>query len=94
LDTGDSVGEVARLCKIDASLLRRCRWDYEKEPELAFPGSRRHPLETGIAELRRQIERHAQEINHLMERIQSAEAQSVSGQVNNGANHLVAKQHG
>jgi len=28
----------------------------------------------GIAELRRRIERHTQEIDHLMQRIQSAEA--------------------
>lgn len=93
LEAGDSVGEVARLCKIDASLLRRWRWDYEKAPELAFPGPGRRPRETGIAELRRQIERHAQEIDHLMQRIRSAEAQSAR-QVDDGVTDLVVKQHG
>jgi transposase-like protein len=93
LETGESVGEVARSCKIDASLLRRWRWDYEKAPELAFPGPGRRPIETGIAELRRRVERHAQEISNLMQRIQSAEAQSPP-QVNNVENDLVAKQHG
>lgn len=76
------MGEVARLCKIDAGLLRRWRWDYEKAPELAFPGPGRRPREAGIAELRRRIERHAKEIDALMQRIQSAEAQSAP-QVNN-----------
>jgi transposase-like protein len=93
LEVGDSVGEVARLCKIDASLLRRWRWDYEKAPELAFPGPGRRPMETGIAEMRRRIERHEQEICHLMQRIQSAEAQTMP-QVNNRANDLAPKQYG
>jgi len=75
LEAGDSVGDVARLYKIDANLLRRWRWEYETAPELAFPGPGRRPRETGVAELQRRIERHAQEIDHLMQRIQSAEAQ-------------------
>jgi transposase-like protein len=77
LEAGDSVGEVARLHKIDANLLRRWRWEYETSPESAFPGPGRRPGETGVAELQRRIERHAQEIDHLMQRIQSVEAQSV-----------------
>lgn len=93
LEAGESVGEVARLYKIDGNLLRRWRWDYEKAPELAFPGPGRRPKETMIAELRRRIERHAREISHLMQRMQNAEAQSMP-QANNGANDLVAKQHG
>jgi transposase len=92
LEAGDSVGEVAQIYKIDANLLRRWRWDYERAPELAFPGPGRRPKETGIAELRRRIERHAQEINYLMQRIQSAEGQR-RRQVNDGVNDLVVTQH-
>ena len=73
---------------------------WRRAPELVFrPGGKapalagRRPVETGIAELRRRIERHAQEISHLMQRIQSAEAENVP-QVNNVENDLVAKQHG
>jgi transposase-like protein len=73
LETGDSVGDVARACRIDANVLRRWRRDYERAPESAFPGPGRRPKETGIAELRRRIARHAQEIDHLKQRIQSAE---------------------
>jgi transposase len=93
LEAGDSVSEVARSCKIDPNLLRRWRWDYEKAPESAFPGPGRRPRKTGIAELQRLIERHTQEIDHLMQRIQSAEAQSMP-QAGKRANDLLAKQHG
>jgi transposase-like protein len=73
LEIGDSVSEVARCCKIDVNVLRRWRRDYERAPESAFPGPGRPPKEGGIEELQRQIERHAQKIDHLMQRIQSAE---------------------
>ena len=36
LEAGDSVGEVARMCKIEASSWRRWR-DYEEAQESAFP---------------------------------------------------------
>src|SRR5271165_1841365 len=71
LEAGDSVNDVARWCKIDASVLRRWRRDYEKAPQSAFPGAGRHPKETGIAELQRRIERYAREIDNLMQRMQS-----------------------
>jgi transposase-like protein len=73
LDAGHPVGEVARLIKIDANVLRRWRRDYEKAPESAFPGPGRRPGKIGIAELRRRVERHTHEIHILMQRIQSAE---------------------
>ena len=75
LEAGDSMREVARFHKIDASVLRRWRRDYEKAPESAFPGPGRRPRERGMAELRHQIERHAQAIEYLMQRIRNAEAQ-------------------
>ena len=75
LEDGDSVGEVARFHEIDPNVLRRWRRDYERAPDSAFPGPGRRPGERGIAELRRQIERHSQQIDHLKERIQSKEAQ-------------------
>ena len=75
LEAGDSVGEVARICKIEASLLRRWRRDYEEAQESAFPGPGRPPRERGIVELRRLIEHHTQKIDDLKHRIQSAEAQ-------------------
>jgi transposase len=78
LEAGDSVGEVARFCKIDPNVLRRWRRDYESAPESAFPGPGRRPRERGVAELQRQIERHTQEIDNLMQRIQSAEARRIS----------------
>jgi len=91
LEAGDTVGEVARYCKIDASLLRRWRRDYEKAPESAFPGPGRTPKDIGIAELRSRIERHTQEINHLMQRIQSAEAQRMPG---TGTEQTIYSAHG
>lgn len=93
LETGDSVGDVARSCKVDANVLRRWYRDYEKAPESAFPGPGRRPKETGIAELRRRIERHAREIDHLTQRIQSAEARRTT-QDNISANDLFFAQHG
>jgi transposase-like protein len=75
LEAGDPAGEVARFYKVDTNVLRRWRRDYERAPDSAFPGPGRRPMERGVAELRRQIERHSQEIDHLMQRIQSAEAQ-------------------
>lgn len=93
LEAGDSVGEVARSCKIDTSVLRRWYRDYERAPELAFPGPGRRPRETGIAELRRRIERHAREIDHLTQRIQSAEALRTT-QDKMSANELFMEQHG
>lgn len=74
LETGESIGDVARSYKIDTNVLRRWHRDYERAPESAFPGPGRRPRETGIAELRRRIERHAREIDYLTQRIQSAEA--------------------
>ena len=93
LETGDSVGEVARSCKIDANVLRRWHRDYERAPDSAFPGPGRRPMETGIAELRRRIERHAREIDDLKQRIQSAEARRTT-QDNISANDLFMEQHG
>ena len=78
LEVGGSVSEVARFYRIDPNVLRRWRRDYEQAPEFAFPGPGRRPREKGIAELQRQIERHAQEISYLMQRIQSAEAQRMA----------------
>ena len=72
------MSEVARFYRIDANTLRRWRRDYQRAPESAFPGPGRRAREKGIAELRRQIERHTQEIDYLMQRIQSAEAQLMS----------------
>jgi transposase-like protein len=74
LENGDSMGEVARFLKVDTSVLMRWRRDYERAPESAFPGPGRRPRETGIAELRRRIERHTEEIDHLIHRIQNAGA--------------------
>jgi transposase-like protein len=75
LEAGDSVAEVAELSNIDPSVLRRWRRTYDKAPESAFPGAGRRPRERGLAELRRQIERHAQEIDFLKRRIECTEAQ-------------------
>jgi transposase len=93
LETGDSVAEVARFHKIDANVLRRWRRDYEMAPESAFPGPGRRPKETGIAELRRRIERHAQEIDYLNQRIQSTEARRTP-QANMSAPTGGNEQHG
>lgn len=46
LEEGDSVREVARYCKVETSVLRRWRRDYETAPESAFPGAGRRPRET------------------------------------------------
>jgi transposase-like protein len=46
LEGGDSVREVARFCKVETSVLRRWRRDYERAPESAFPGAGRRPKET------------------------------------------------
>jgi transposase-like protein len=93
LQTGESVREVARACQIDGNVLRRWHRDYERAPESAFPGPGRRPMQTGIAELQRRIERHAREIDHLTRRIQSAEERRTS-QDKMSANDLFMKQHG
>jgi transposase-like protein len=93
LETGDSVGEVARSCKIDVSVLRRWQRDYETAPAFAFPGPGRRPREVGVADLQRRIEHHAQEIGHLTERIQRAEALRTT-QDNMSVNDLFMDQHG
>lgn len=91
LENGDAAGEVARSCGVDANVLRRWRRDYERAPDRAFPGPGRRPQETGIAELRRRIERHAQEIDYLIHRIQHAEGISMP-EANPPANAM--EQHG
>ena len=92
LEAGDSVGEVARACRIDANVLRRWRRDYERAPESAFPGPGRRPKETGIAELRRRIARHAQEIDHLnAAHPKCRDAKDASG--HNGRNGLTVEQN-
>lgn len=73
LEAGSPVAEVARLCDVDPNVLRRWRLVYDKSPEYAFPGAGRRLGERGLAELRRQIEHHAQEIDYLKRRIQRTE---------------------
>lgn len=77
LEAGESVGEVARFYKIDPNVLRRWRRDYGRAREFAFPGPGRRPGERRMAQLRRQIELHVQEIDHLKLRMQSTQAQRV-----------------
>jgi transposase-like protein len=93
LEAGDSVREVSGSCRIDANVLRRWRRDYERAQEFAFPGPGRRPRETGIAELRRQIELYAEQINHLTFRIQSAEARRTRQDATD-ANGFFREQHG
>jgi transposase-like protein len=73
LETGASVVEVARLHEIDPNVLRRWRRDLLRAPESAFPGPGRTPEESRIAELRRQVERHTQEIDYLRQCVQRLE---------------------
>jgi transposase-like protein len=74
VEGGLSVREVARLSGVDVNILRRWRRDYELAHEFAFPGPGRPRRETGIAELRRRVEQHTLEIEHLLIRIHKAEA--------------------
>jgi len=92
LEAGDSVGEVARSYKIDTNALRRWRRDYERAPEAAFPGPGRRPSVSRISEMQRQIERHAQQIDYLKQRIRSVEEQRIS-QAKKCENDLSMEQH-
>jgi len=93
LEAGDSVVDVARIHKVDTNALNRWRREYQRAPESAFPGPGRRPGERGISELRRQIERHAQQIDYLKLRIQNTEAQRTP-QAGKNANRFSMSQHG
>jgi transposase-like protein len=93
LEAGDSVVEVARFYRVDTNALNRWRREYQRAPESAFLGPGRRPGERGISELRRQIERHAQQIDHLKLRIQKTEAQRIP-QAGKNANNSLMAQHG
>ena len=93
LESGDSVDEVARSYKVDTNALRRWRREFQESPDSAFPGPGRRPGERGISELQRRIERHAQQIEYLKQRIRSTEAQRAPQDKAN-ANALSMSQHG
>src|SRR6267154_5276951 len=76
LNAGASVVEVARACDIHPNVLRSWRRDFVKAPESAFPGAGRSPEKGRIAELRRQVQQQAQEIDNLKERARRNEKAS------------------
>jgi transposase len=71
LEQGGGVSEVAKGCDIDPNVLRRWRRDFQRSPEAAFPGPGRRPEQSHIAELRRLVERQAQEIHCLKQCVDS-----------------------
>jgi transposase-like protein len=78
LNAGALVVEVARSCEIHPNVLRRWRRDFVRAPESAFPGAGRSPEKGRIAELRRQIEQQAQEIDNLKQWVQRMEKTPVA----------------
>src|SRR5450631_1330043 len=78
LTAGASMVEVARSCEIHPNVLWRWKRDFVRAPESAFPGPGRSPQESRVAELRRQIDEQAQEIDNLKQRIQRMEKIAVA----------------
>lgn len=66
LENGARLRDVAGACGVDVNVLRRWKRDYERARETAFPGPGRPPRQTGIADLRRRIEEHTRQIEHLL----------------------------
>jgi len=76
LESGVSLGVLARELEVSPNLLHRWRSQYREAPETAFPGKGNpHRPESGVAELERKIGQQAVEIDFLKACLQRIERQ-------------------
>jgi len=76
LESGVSLGVLARELEVSPNLLHRWRRQYREAPEKAFPGKGNpHRPESGVAELERKIGQQAVEIDFLKACLQRIERQ-------------------
>ena len=76
LESGVSLGVLARELEVSPNLLHRWRSQYRESPEKAFPGKGNpHSPESGIAALERKIGQQAVEIDFLKACLQRIERQ-------------------
>jgi transposase-like protein len=86
LESGQSVGEVARALEVHPSDLHRWRRELREQGERAFSGGGKKRAEEGrVAELERNVGQQAMEIDFLKRALQHVEEQRLLQALNNGA---------
>ena len=86
LNSGQSVGEVARALEVHPSDLHRWKRELEEHGEQAFIGvGKKRADESRVAELERKIGQQSMEIDFLKRALQHVEEQRLLRALNNGA---------
>ena len=86
LDSGQSVGEVARALEVHPTDLQRWRRELHEHGERAFTGAgKKRAEESRVPELERKIGQQAMEIEFLKRAWQHVEEQRLLRALNNGA---------
>lgn len=90
LDSGRSIGEVARMYQVSPKRLETWRGEWRAKGELAFPGVGTRPQPRGDAELIGQLERKigqmTMEIDFLKKALRRFREQPLAVVANGGAN--------
>jgi len=74
LETGASIGEVARACEVNPNVLQRWRREFRNGVDRAFPGlGKKKAEESRVAELERKIGQQTLEIDFLKRVLQRVE---------------------
>jgi transposase len=86
LNSGQSVGEVARALEVHPSDLHRWKRELQEHGEQAFIGvGKKRAEESRVAELERKIGQQSMEIDFLKRALQHVEEQRLLRALNNGA---------
>jgi transposase-like protein len=86
LESGQSVGEVARALEVHPSDLQRWRRELREHGERAFNGAgKKRAEESRVAELERKVGQQAMEIDFLKRALQHVEEQRLLQALPNGA---------
>jgi transposase-like protein len=86
IESGQSVGEVARALEVHPSDLQRWRRELREHGERAFSGvGKKRAEESRVAELERKIGQQAMEIDFLKRALQHVEEQRLLQALPNGA---------
>jgi len=86
LNSGQSVGEVARALEVHPSDLHRWKRELQEHGEQAFIGvGKKRADESRVAELERKIGQQSMEIDFLKRALQHVEEQRLLRALNNGA---------
>ena len=88
LESGKSVGEVARACQVDVSMLHRWRVAWEKDPVNAFSEERKTSPGSREAELERTIGRLTLENDFLKRALLKLELQRAGSSGNGGVGSM------